>query len=164
MANTPFRTLDAAYDDTVGDAEGGLAPDIGRVAIVNDANGNLAVAVAYANRPTCVTAGDFLAVYLDVDQDPATGAAPTGTEYALFIDGTTDQIGAGRWDGSTFQLVGVASLQATCDASGFDYWVLNGREIGITTGFNFFVAAQYTDSAGNRYGDVAPNAAPLWNY
>ena len=164
MAKTPFRTLDAAYDDTVGDAQSGLAPDIARVAVVNDANGNLALAVAYANRPACVTAGDFLAVYFDVDQSPATGAAPTGTEFAIFIDGTTDQIGAARWDGSTYQLIGLSSLQATCDTSGFDYWVLNGREIGITTGFNFFVAAQFTDSAGTRYGDVAPNAAPLWNY
>jgi hypothetical protein len=164
IGKTPFRTLDAAYDDTVGDAQGGLAPDIARVAIVNDASGNLGVAVAYANRPACVTAGDFLAVYFDVDQNPATGAAPSGTEYALFIDGTTDQIGAGRWDGSTFQLIGLASLQATCDAAGFDYWVFDGREIGITTGFNFFVGAQFTDSAGNRFGDIAPNAAPLWNY
>jgi hypothetical protein len=164
VGKTTFRTLDAAYDDTVGDSQGGLAPDIARVAIVNDANGNLGVAVAYANRPACVTAGDFLAVYFDVDQNPTTGAAPSGTEYALFIDGTTDQIGAGRWDGSTFQLIGLSSLQATCDAAGFDYWVFDGREIGITTGFNFFVGAQFTDSAGNHYSDIAPNAAPLWNY
>ena len=91
IGKTPFRTLDAAYDDTVGDAQGSLSPDIARVAIVNDANGNIGVAVAYANRPACVTSGDFLAVYLDVDQNPSTGASPSGTEYALFIDGTTDQ-------------------------------------------------------------------------
>jgi hypothetical protein len=164
VGKAPFRTLDAAYDDMVGDAQGGLSPDIARVAIVNDANGNMAVAVAYANRPACVTPGDFLAVYLDVDQNPSTGASPSGTEYALFIDGTTDQIGAGHWDGSTFQLIGLSSLQANCDSSGFDLWVFNGREIGITTGFNFFVGAQFTDSAGNRYSDFAPNGVPIWNY
>ena len=60
IGKTPFRTLDAAYDDTVGDAQGGLSPDIARVAIVNDPNGIIGVAVAYANRPACVTSGDFL--------------------------------------------------------------------------------------------------------
>jgi hypothetical protein len=163
IGKTPIRTLDAAYDDTVGDAQG-LAPDIARVAVVNDANGTIGIAAAYANRPACVTAGDFLAVYLDADQNPATGAAPAGTEYALFIDGTTDQIGAGRWDGSSFQLFGLTSLQVTCDPSGFDFWIFNGRELGITTGFNFFVGATYTDSAGNRYSDFAPDGLPIWNY
>jgi hypothetical protein len=164
LGKTPFRTLDAAYDDTVGDAQGGLAPDIARVAVVNDANGTIGIAAAYANRPACVTAGDFLAVYLDADQNPATGAAPAGTEYALFIDGTTDQIGAGRWDGSSFQLFGLTSLQVTCDPSGFDLWIFSGGELGMTTGFNFFVGATYTDNAGNRYSDFAPDGQPIWSY
>ncbi len=158
---TILAQADAAYDDAVGDAPGGLAPDVRRVAIVNDTGGNLALGVTYANR-ACATAGDFVVAYLDVDQNSATGTSE-GVEYAIYIDGTTSTFGAARWDGSAFQPVTLTSLQATCDPSGFNAWAFNRSFVGIANGFDFFVAASYTDSAGTSYTDYAPDAS-VWNY
>jgi hypothetical protein len=90
----PARARNQGYSDPAGDADAG-APDIVAVAAVNDTSGNLAFGISYANR-TCVGAGDFLSVFLDVDQNPSTGATGIGAEYALVIDGTTRTAPASR--------------------------------------------------------------------
>src|SRR5262249_19129468 len=97
---------DQGYSDPAGDAEGGLAPDITTVAAVNDASGNIGFGIAYANR-VCAKAGDFIVIFLDVDLNQATGAAGTGAEYALFLDGTTRVGGVAQWNGSTFVTTGI---------------------------------------------------------
>ena len=154
---------DATFDDSLNDNPGGLAPDVSQVAVVNDTSGNVGIAVAYNNRPTCVGTGDYVFAYLDVDQNPATGAQPLGIDFALGIDGTQRLFTAFRWDGANLQPIVLSSLQAACDPTGFNAWLFNGREVGIGTAFNFAVAAVHVDSASNSYVDLAPNSG-VWNY
>jgi hypothetical protein len=160
-AGTPvvFRQTDAAFDDTLGDAATG--PDIARVAVVNDAAGNVGIGVSYANR-TCATGSDLVFVDLDVDQNAATGT-PLGIDYLLFVDVPGNRRGVARWDGSLFQPVAVSTLQAGCNAQGFDSWSFNRTELGIGSGFNFYTSA-CADASRAQCGDLAPNALPLWNY
>ena len=158
-----FAQADATFDDSLNDNPGGLAPDVSRVVVDNDTNGNVGIAVAYNNRPTCVGTGDYLFAYLDVDQNPATGAQPLGIDFALGIDGTQRLFTAFRWDGANLQPIGLSSLQAACDPTGFNAWLFNGREIGLGTAFNFVVAGVHVDSANSSYVDLAPNSG-LWNY
>ncbi len=149
------------YTDTVGDAQGGA--DISRVVWANDANGNVAVGVFYANR-TCTTTGDLVLIALDVDQNPGSGYPPLGYEYLLYADGFTGTRGAQRWGGSTFAPVGLASFQAYCDSRGFDFWYVNRADIGVGAGLNF-LAATYTDRTATQVSDVVPSSLPpLLNY
>ena len=128
----------AAFDDVTGDAQGGGA-DIRRVAIVNDASGNVAIGVAYANR-ACATSTDMVYVELDVDQNTATGAQPEGTYYIVYVDGFNSERGVGQWNGkSLFTVLSVASFQASCDPQGFDLWAFNRTSLGIGSGFNIGV-------------------------
>ena len=127
----------AAFDDVTGDAQGGGA-DIRRVAIVNDASGNVAIGVAYANR-ACATSTDMVYVELDVDQNPATGAQPEGTDYIVYVDGFNSERGVGQWNGTDFTVLSVASFQASCDPQGFDLWAFNRTSLGIGSGFNIGV-------------------------
>jgi hypothetical protein len=156
-----LRQADTTYTDTVGDAQGGA--DISRVVWANDANGNVAVGVFYANR-TCATTSDLVLIGLDVDQNPATGYPPLGYEYLLYADGFTGTRGVQRFGGTTFAPVGLPSFQAYCDSRGFEFWYVNRADIGVGAGLNF-LAATYTDPAATQVSDVVPSSLPpLLNY
>jgi hypothetical protein len=156
-----LRQADAAYDDTVGDAQLGLA-DLRQVAVVNDAAGTIGVRVLYANR-TCATGADLVFVDLDVDQNPATGAPPYGADWVLFVDVPGNRRGAARWNGSVFQVVTVSSLRAGCDPVGLDSWSFGRGDLAVGAGFNFY-ASTCVDAARTQCGDFAPNTEPIWNY
>lgn len=154
-----LREADAVYDDSIGDAATG--PDIARVSVVDDATGAVGIGVSYGNR-SCAAAGDVVFVDLDVDQNVATGT-PLGIDLLLFVDIPGNRRGVARWDGSLFQPVFVSSLQAGCEAQGFDYWIFNRTELGIGAGFSFYASA-CTDTSRAQCPDTAPNGLPLWNY
>lgn len=155
------RKVDATYDDPVGDPTGSGA-DIRRVAVVNDSS-VVGVGVFYANR-SCATSSDYVFVYLDVDQNGATGDA--GAEYALFFDGGTNTRGVYQWNGTTYTELSVAYLQAGCNSAGYDYWFVTRAELAITSGFNFGATSNYVDGAGAlQTADFAPDITlPDWNY
>ncbi len=158
------RAALATYADPIGDAEAGAAPDLSLVVIDNDTSGTIGVGVGYANR-NCAGPGDFVAVFFDVDQNPATGSSPpNGTEYAVYIDGTSNLAGLARWNGMTFEPVPATSLRVGCSPSArADVITISRLELGVTSGFTFYVASLYS-SAGVSYHDSAPDALPNWNY
>jgi hypothetical protein len=155
------------YTDPAGDSQGGLAADIQAVTVTSDASQNIGFGTVFANR-TCLGAGDILLIFLDVDQNPNTGAyPPLGAEYVIGVDGTANALGLFHWNGSTFDLVSSSSLQHGCASSNTppsELDIVNGPEIGITTGFNFLVVTEYTDAAGAHYFDYAPDDPPAFNY
>jgi hypothetical protein len=155
------------YTDPAGDIQVGPAADIQAVTVTSDAGQNIGFGTLFANR-TCLGAGDLLLIFLDVDQNPNTGAyPPLGAEYVIGVDGTASAAGLFHWNGSSFDLVTSSSLQRGCASSSsppLELDSVNGPEIGITTGFNFLVAAEYTDATGARYFDYAPDNPPAFNY
>jgi hypothetical protein len=159
VLRAPFgarRSLDQEYGDATGDAEAGLAPDLARLLVVNDADGNLGLGINYANR-ACAGAGDVVLVLLDADQNASTGNA--GIEYVLIIDGTGQAFLAVKWNGSAFEPISIPSLSATCsDATTptFNAFFFNRADLGIASGFNFVVGALYSPDGGTTvYADVA---------
>ena len=155
------------YTDPAGDAQVGPAADIQAVTVTTDGGQNIGFGTVFANR-SCVGPGDIFLIFLDVDQNPDTGAAPPlGAEYVIAVDGTASALGLFRWNGSSFELISSSSLQRGCASSSaqpLELDVVNAPEIGITTGFNFLVATEYTDATGARYFDYAPDDPPAFNY
>jgi hypothetical protein len=160
---TDARQVDAEYADAVGDASGGRAPDISRVAVSNDGDGNIGIRLFYANR-SCATSGDFAIVFLDTDENLTTPPGGIAYDYALYVDGTAGTRGIAIWNGTTYEPLSLASLRASCDAPGYDSWVLNRSDVGIASGFNFAVRTVSTDSAGTQYTDFGPGSPGIWNY
>lgn len=64
----------ATYNDPVGDADGGLAPDITTTTVSNDDVGALSIVISMPSEPYLIT-GDFVGIFLDTDQTPGTGLA-----------------------------------------------------------------------------------------
>jgi hypothetical protein len=154
------RHANATFQDTVGDAEGGLAPDLASVAVVDDPSGTIGFGIDYANR-VCAAPGDFVAVFVDTDRNPDTGSY--GADAALAIDASANTVGAFRWDGAAYQPFYAPTLSASCDtANGFNAIFVSRTDLGVTTGFAFDVSSQF-EQEGSRYYDQAPDSG-TWSY
>jgi hypothetical protein len=161
LAGTPAPLrADASYQDTVGDAEGGLAPDIAAVVVADDPDGTIRFGIDYANR-VCTGAGDFAAVFVDSDRNPATGSY--GADVALAIDAGAGTVGAFRWDGAAYRPFGASTLRAACDAAGgIDVIAVGRADLGVGAGFAFDVSTQF-EQGPDRFYDQAPDSG-TWSY
>ena len=145
------------YSDAIGDAQGGLAPDLSSLAAVNEADGTVGFGMSYANR-VCAGSGDFIAIFLDVDLNPATGSSAIGAEYSLFLDGSTRTAGVARWNGSSFDITSVPAVGSCSSTTSppFDVIAVNAASVGIASRFNFLVGALWSEGPGaTSYSDFA---------
>ena len=152
----------ATYDDPSGDTGSGLAPDITRTTVWSDAAGMVTFSVEIPNAPTARDR-DFYALFLDTDDDRATGSpAADGADYVIAIQGETQTAGlarwrAGAWDFSTPQ----GSLAAAW--AGAPAIRIDRAELGGTASLRFWQAASWTDTTGTAWADFAPNTG-TWSY
>lgn len=109
--------------------------------------------------------GDHMSldIYLDTDQNPATGDA-AGADYVLHDSGGhNDKMTLGKWTGSAWDY---ATPQTTLHYNG---WFTGGSpqikpsELGNTKGFDFWIKTANADYQSD--GDSAPDAGlPHWSY
>jgi len=150
----------ATFHDPVGDADGGLAPDISAVSVDHDAGDTIVVTISYANR-TCAGPDDGVYVYLDVDQKSWTGGPFLGVEYVLILSGSTREVWATRWNGVAREEVHPPSLQATCESSASSDSIRISRfDVGVSAGFDFLVGTEFTPGEGRAFFDVTDR----WTY
>jgi PASTA domain len=148
------------YNDPVGDGEAGLAPDITTVTFANDDLGTLGMTIATPNFPFFIP-GTFMGIFLDVDQNPTTGNS--GSDFAIAMDGDTNTIGLGRWNGVTWDFTTPQSTLRGSWNSGAAV-TINRSELANTAGMNFWIGASW-EGIVDTYYDFAPDAGlPLWNY
>jgi Ca2+-binding RTX toxin-like protein len=150
------------FNDPPGDNEGGLAPDITTVQVCSDAAGRLTFTVSLPSESDGIGAGEFFALFLDTDKNPATG--DVGAEYVIAVDGDTNSIGLGRWTGTAYTF---STPQSTL--SGFFTFPnlvvnVNTSDLGGTMGFNFDLAVSRTNPATTmRHSDFAPDLG-IWSH
>jgi PASTA domain len=152
------------FYDPANDA-GGLAPDIQAVSVQNDDAGGLGMTISTPGFPN-LKPNTSVWVYLDTDQNPATGGGPnvTGFDYAIFINGNDNSIRLGRWNGSIFDLSTPQSTLSGSWSSGAQL-AINRVELANTTGFNFWITSEWLNPACCAYYDSAPDSGPPgWNY
>ena len=140
---------DTTSTDPTGDAKGG-APDITQVVTSNDTNGLITFKITTV-APLVDTSE--IAVALDTDSNPATGAG--GAEY-LFI-ATTGGFGIGKWNGSAFAPVSASTFSMIRSANVVTFSI-NRSDLGNVTRFGFQVFTANFDASDTFLGeDDAPD-------
>jgi hypothetical protein len=144
----------ASFTDPTGDA--GAGPDVGAVAVTNDAAGSITFKLTLANRPT-LDADDTVVLVLDSDRNAATGSE--GADYAAVVGMTGSTLL--KWDGANFAefghgpfTAGVSGGQATVTVSKAD--------LGNTTSLDFGAVTLDSDADDSAL-DVAPDDG-WWTY
>lgn len=159
LAFTPGASAARSFTDPLSDSVQG--PDIHNVRVGQDAlDGRLVVWVQVANRPEGLLRGEILILFLDTDQNPATGDVD-GADYSLLVG----EVGAGavRWDGSGWVRTTVASLQARFVKSALSYRLaVAPSDLGGVGGFNFFLVG-FDETGVGESTDLAPNHG-TWSY
>ncbi len=152
----------ATFDDPGRDVQSGLAPDVTRTTIRNDAAGIITFDVEIANVPE-IRGRDFFALFLDVDRDTTSGSPTSdGADYAIAIRGSNGTVGLARWHNGAWDF---ETPQASLDAS----WSsgptirIDRAEVGGTAAFRFWIGASWTDTAGRATTDFAPDSG-TWEY
>jgi hypothetical protein len=159
-ASTP-PPAPTVFSDPAGDS--GSAPDVTSVAVANTAAGQITFQVTIANEPT-LAPGAAIFVDIDTDQNPATGSLDhLGAEYVLsIVGGPGGGVGAVRWNGSSWVLTPLTSLSASFE-NGVATIAVDKSELGVATGFNFYLSGQVDTSASSTAYDLAPDTG-VWNY
>lgn len=150
--------------DAIGDNEG-LAPDLAQMFAFSSDDGRYTVSITLTTN--ALVTGDFVATYVNIDGNLATGS-PTfgGADVAVGILGQigTDVVGALRWNGSSFQTASFPSLISFASGATDEVWSISAAELGVVPGtpttayFGTIYSGIYDD-----YYDFAPEpgAAPL---
>ncbi len=125
----------ATFPDSTG--EDAAAPDITSVVVTNDDAGNIVFQVNISNRPA-LTSDMFLLIFLDTDQNPATGSTQNfGAEYVIELD--PGAVGLFQWNGTDFPAAASqTSLTYSYAATGATIRV-SASDLGKTKAFNFVV-------------------------
>lgn len=159
---TATRGGSATFTDPAGDAET-AAPDITSITINSDpATGALAISITATGYQPATPDGleRDVFMWLDTDKNGSTGSS-SGSEYVLVR--WNDSSGAwwdiARWDGSKWQSIPPpASVGATRRGDQLN-WTLNAADLGITTGFAFYLSSGAYDANDNTVGrDFAPDS------
>ena len=149
------------YTDPVGDATSG-APDITAVSAKSDAAGTVTFVVTTSGYTDLTDAS----IYIDTDRSSATGSS-SGSEVMLdglrLADGVY-AAGTFRWvNGDWAEAAKPASL-ALAMSGGNATFTISKADLGVTTGFSFWVDTGRYDTSGNLLGeDQAPNYG-LWSF
>ena len=144
------------YPDST--SEDAASADISTVTVTNDPTAKtISFQVAIANMPS-IEDGAAIAIYLDIDLNPATGS--DGAEYEFAFDNTDSVLTV--WDGAEF-----ADTRATDVTSSYANGVLSvqflAADIGSPTGFNFVVGTVRGPDPNNPAVDQAPDTG-VWTY
>ena len=139
------------------------APDITDVVVSNDDAGNITFQVNISNRPA-LTADMFALIFLDTDQNAATGdLGSLGAEYLIELD--PGSVGLFQWNGTDFApAASQASLTYSYTTTGATIRI-SASDLGKTKGFKFgtlVASGVTTDAAGkldftNIHTDRAPD-------
>jgi hypothetical protein len=144
----------AVFTDPSGDAKG--APDIGTVAISDDAAGMLTIAVAASD----LRADTRMNVHLNTDK-------ADGYDYWLHYQrGEKNWLwNLSRWDGSAWQRVPQSSSMSINPGDNGCSWTLSSGDLGGTRGFRFMVDTAVIDPATKKVlaHDLAPDSG-TWLY
>jgi hypothetical protein len=139
------------FTDPTGD--GGATPDITTVVVSNDDSGLVSFAITFAN-PALLTGSNFVLVFLNTDRNIGTGRAGDGSEYAIYVDATS-QVFA-RWNGTMF----AQQASTTFTRTGASTLGINKTDIGGVNAFNFYLIA----GGASVTGDTAPDGAGVWSF
>ena len=141
----------ATFTDPAGDS--GNAPDITSVVVANTVGRQISFRI---NMTGLVVPSDArLLVAIDSDRNASTGHE--GTDYLLIANLSDGEFGLVRWDGSEFADTPEASLSVRHDDGSIFFWV-NARDLGNTTGFDFWVRALVGPAFAAAHEDTAPDS------
>jgi len=131
------------------------APDVTSVTVSNDISGTVSVRIELANRPSGLTAGDNLYMYVNTDRDTSTGCA--GSEYRIYAFGSPLQFGVDPCVNGAFTEAG-----ACCGSfsSGGISFTIPADRIGHSTDFWFWIATAVNGNFGPPQGDYVPDSDP----
>jgi PASTA domain len=159
----------ATYPDAVGDS--GAAPDIQSIQVENDDEGQIVIQVRlFVTRvPPAAAETDFVAVFIDSDQNPATGSA-TGSEWAFAASGPQPATGVGeallcRMAPEIDCPMDQGSFRATYNPDAVTF-IIDRGDIGVDEGFNFWVgtSAPRQDDPDASDDDFAPDTGAQFAY
>jgi hypothetical protein len=141
-----LKTFDDFIEDTLG-------PDIcGENALTNDNEGTITFGMHIHNRKA-FAANEHYGVFLDTDNNPATGVE--GADYLVQVAG--DGVELGKWDGTAFAKQ--ATLAPAFWAPGYGpVFQLKAADVGDVKNFGFFFY-----SADDTNFDYAPDRG-AWSY
>jgi len=149
------------FTDSTG--EDANAPDITTIVVSNDDAGLVTFKVNISNRPA-LTPDMFMWVFLDTDQQAATGDSQSdGADYLIELD--PGSVNLYKWNGSDYTAApSQTSVTYTYDSTGATIRA-SAAELGSTKAFNFFAIAfsgLTTDPSGNpdftnAHADAAPD-------
>jgi hypothetical protein len=142
-----------SYDDNIQDS--GNAPDFCASELVTNDSTTITMGIHAHNR-TGFVAGDSYSVYLDTDQNAATGGGGVGAEYEVVFSGPSAQLE--RWNGSAFDATSAVPVPLIWVPDYGPVLVFLRSAIGNPAGFNFVLV-----SANGQAGDRAPDAGS-WSY
>lgn len=150
FAGAAYAANTKSFTDAGGDAS--TSPDLTSVAVSSDDAGLITVKLTLANRPA-LGATDGVAVALDTDQNPDTGAVFYGAEWELDLAaGSAATVYQATAAGDYTQVPAPASYHASFEG-GVATLTFNAADFGITSGFN--VHALGFDNNGGL--DAAPD-------
>lgn len=153
----PAALADAAFSDPVGD--GGGAPDITDVTVVNDAFNRVAFVVKLAGGKAM--AGDTdVAFIVDSDKNADTGS--NGWDHLIVVT-ADEQRGLFAWNGTEWVEAPATTLRAYFYGS-VVIVALDRSELGNTTSFDFFAEATLYSGEEAAASDVAPDGDAVWSY
>lgn len=142
-----------SYDDNIGDS--GNAPDFCASEFVTNDNTTLTLGIHAHNR-TGFVAGDSYSIYLDTDQDAATGGGGVGAEYAIVF--TSPRALLEHWNGTAFDTASAIPVPLVWLPDYGPVLLFTRSAIGNPTAFNVVLF-----SANGEEGDRAPDTGS-WSY
>jgi len=134
FAGVAFAANSGSFFDPSADAA--TAPDVTGIAISNDDAGIVTIKVTLSNRQT-LAADDEVAVGLDTDQSPDTGAVFYGAEYEFDLDGSVPSVWVARPDGFYTEAPLPASFRAGF-SGGVVTFSFKAADLGVSSGFNLY--------------------------
>ena len=134
-------TVTIALQDAIGDATGG-APDIRSASLRDDGRGTLTFSVDLVGRTELVP-DDQLRIYLDTDNNPATGD-DDGIDYLIFADASSRELSLWRWTGDGSMEMYAPTLTTV---NGLTI-SLHHRHLGGTRAFSAVFRSRHASNAG----------------
>ena len=149
------------FTDALGDAQGG-APDVRTVVVSNDDSGMIRIRVNLGSQDALARSSRIY-LYLDTDLNATTGAPDAlGADYVFLLDGASQRWALGHWDTATPSFVyGVPTSATLSYWSGFTIHVPKS-DLGVTTGFKFWIETQKTTAGSTAVDDAAKGTG--WGY
>jgi hypothetical protein len=149
FAGAAYAANTKSFTDAGGDAS--TSPDLTGVAISSDDAGLVTVKLTLSNRPA-LGVSDGVAIGLDTDQNPDTGAVFYGAEWELDLAGSSATVYQAAADGGYTQVPAPASYHASYEG-GVASLTFKASDFGIASGF--YLHALGFDNSGGL--DAAPD-------